>query len=147
MAMRSLTTLLALAIAAPALAAPAVTNAWIRLNPVPGRASAGYLTITGKAEADRLTGVAIPGMKVEMHGTSMAGGVMSMTALTGLDVPAMRNVKFAPGGNHLMIYGLDPKAKLVPITLTFKSGATVTTDAEVRAAGADPMAGMDMTHH
>ena len=145
--MKRLLPLLALSIAAPALAAPAVTDAWIRLNPVPGRASAGYMTITGKAEPDRLTGVAIPGMKVEMHATTMTGGVMAMVPLAGLDVPAHRNAKFAPGGNHLMIYGLDSKAKLVPITLTFKSGATVTTNAEVRAAGADPMAGMDMTHH
>ncbi len=118
--------------AVPVAAAPVVTDAWIRANPVTGRASAGYLTITGDRRADRLVGVTAPGLRIEMHSMEMATGIMRMAKIDGLDVPAKAKVEFASGGNHLMIYGLAAGAKSVPLTLTFKSGAKVTTAATVR---------------
>ncbi len=126
---------------------PKAEGAWIRLNPVPGRASAGYLTITGGGQPDRLTSVTAPGAKIEMHSMTMAGAMMTMGTLNGVAVPAGGRSTFAPGGNHLMIYGLNPKAKTLALTLKFASGASVTTIAAVRAVGADPMSRMDMAHH
>lgn len=144
---------LALLAASPAFAAPTpakeawdrtkprASGAWVRLNPVPGRPSAGYLTIEGGGKPDRLVGASAPGVRIEMHSMSMAGGVMKMGMLDGLAVPAGAVVSFASGGNHLMIFGLAGAPKSLPITLKFASGATVTTNAVVKAAGAEDHAG------
>nr|WP_310525077.1 copper chaperone PCu(A)C [Polymorphobacter sp.] len=122
-------------------AAPRITNAWVRLNPVPGRPSAGYLTIAGTGTPDRLTAVTAPGARIEMHSMSMAGGVMKMAKLDGLDISANAATSFAPGGNHLMIFGLSGTPKTLPITLGFASGKTATVTAEIKAAGDDAHAG------
>jgi len=121
--------------------APRAEAGWVRLNPVPGRPSAGYLTVKGGGQPDRLTGASAPGVRIEMHSMTMTGGVMAMARLDGLAVPAGGSVSFAPGGNHLMIFGLATDAKTLPITLSFASGKTARLVAEVRAAAADPHAG------
>ena len=150
---------LALLLSAPTLAAPPPVKeawdrtkphaaaAWVRLNPVPGRPSAGYLTITGGGQPDRLVGATAPGVRIELHSMSMAGGVMRMTPIKDLAVPASAAVKLAPGGNHLMIFGLAGTAKSLPITLAFGSGSKVTVTAAVRAAGDAPPAGDHAGHH
>jgi copper(I)-binding protein len=147
---------LALFLATPVLAAtpvqeawdktkPRVSGAWVRMNPVPGRPSAGYLTIEGGGQPDRLLAATAPGVRIEMHSMSMTGGVMRMGKLEGLAVPAGAKVSFDPGGNHLMIFGLAGTPKPLPITLAFSSGAKVTAIAEVRAAGAETDVAPKMT--
>lgn len=126
---------------------PRVTDAWVRVNPVPGRPSAGYLTITGGGQPDKLTAASAPGVRIEMHSMSMAGGVMKMAKLEGVPVPAAATVNFASGGNHLMIFGLAGAPKSLPITLQFASGAKVTVDAPLKAAGAEPAKAMDHSAH
>ena len=121
--------------------APRVENASVRLNPVPGRPSAGYLTITGGGQPDRLIGLTAPGARIEMHSMTMNGGVMSMARLDAITVPADATVNFAPGGNHLMIFGLSGTPKTLPITLAFGSGKKVTVTAAVRSAGDEMHAG------
>jgi periplasmic copper chaperone A len=123
---------------------PRASGAWVRLNPVPGRPSAGYLVVDGGGQPDRLVGASAPGARIEMHSMSMDGGIMKMAKLDGLAVPAGSKVSFAPGGNHLMIYGLTGGVKTLPITL---SGAKVVAVAEVRAAGAEPAKAMDHMAH
>jgi copper(I)-binding protein len=121
--------------------APRAEQAWVRLNPVPGRPSAGYLTITGGGQPDRLIGATARGARIEMHSMSMAGGVMSMAKLDAVPVPAGSHVTFAPGANHLMIFGLSGSPRSLPITLAFGSGKKVTVTADVRAAGDEAHAG------
>lgn len=125
---------------APA-APPAATGASIHLNPVPGRPAAGYVSITGGARPDRLVGVSAPGARIEMHSMTMAGGIMKMAKLASLDVPAGGKAVFAPGGNHLMIFGLTGTPASLPITLAFASGAKVTATAIVKTIGAEDHAG------
>jgi copper(I)-binding protein len=137
---------LALLVTAPALAAPppvkeawdrtsaGVSNAWVRAAAVPGRPAAGYLTIVGGGQPDSLVAVTSPGLRVEMHSMSMDGGVMKMAKLDSVPVPASATVAFAPGGNHLMIFGMTAAPKTLPLTLKFRSGAVLTTTADVRAA-------------
>ena len=116
--------------------APKVESAWVRRNPVPGRPSAGYLTITGGGAPDRLVGVTSPGLQIEVHSMTMTGGVMKMTRIGVLPVPAGAMVILASGGNHLMIFGLGGAARTLPLTLAFGSGLQVMTTAEVRSAAA-----------
>jgi copper(I)-binding protein len=141
-----------LAFAAPGLAAPAtpsatsnaapqVRNLYVRLNAVPGRPAAGYMTIIAGAKDDRLVSATTPGARIEMHSTEKTDGVMRMVKLDSIRVDSGMGVHFDPGGNHLMIFGLTGTPKTLPITFNFASGATVVANAEVRPAGTDPHAG------
>jgi hypothetical protein len=130
--------------AATTTAAPsgiAAGDAWVRLNPVAGRPSAGYVVVRGGARADTLLGVTAPGARIEMHSMSMDGGVMKMAKLDKVAIPTGGTASFAPGGNHLMIFGLTGAPKSLPITLVFASGAKVTVNAAVKTAGDDMHAG------
>jgi copper(I)-binding protein len=74
--------------------------------------------------------------KVEMHQSSMAGGVMSMRRRDdGIVVPAGGQVAFAPGGYHLMLLGLKrtqgPGQKL-SVTLVFDNGRKIPVDLPVQ---------------
>ena len=121
----------ALLAAAPAAAQkPTLTvgEAWSR-PAAAGTTGAGFFTVTnsGKA-ADALVAAESPlAQKVEIHRSSLAGGVMRMSRLDRVPVPGSGGqVTFAPGGYHLMLIGLKkPLAPgdTVPVTLTFASGA------------------------
>jgi copper(I)-binding protein len=119
---------------------PHVMDAWVRLPAVAGRPAGGYFMAHGTAKADALVAVTSPkAERVELHSMVNEGGVMKMRAEKSFPLPARGALTFAPGGSHLMIYGLaadvQPGAK-VPLTFQFQSGAKVTVQAEARAASA-----------
>jgi copper(I)-binding protein len=125
-----------------------VDNAIVRLAPVEGRPAAGYFTIHGGKSADRLESVSSPkAATIELHESKIQGGMMSMNPLTGADVPAGGTVTFKSGGNHAMLFGVDPSVKpggTIPLHLTFQSGATLDTEARTIATGDDmPMDSME----
>ena len=133
-----------------AAAGTRVSDAVVRLAAVPGRPAAGYFTIEGGPAT--LTQVTSPlASRIELHSSSMAGGVMKMDALPAVKLLAGETVKFAPGGNHLMIFGLaamKPGAT-VPLDFRFAGGRVVRVTARTVAAGGDvaPMDhGMHMAH-
>lgn len=122
-----------------------ITQAWVRLPAVPGRAAAGYFTGESAAD-DTLLGVSAPGARVEMHETISMGGSGAMGAMTGMRpvasvaLPAGNAVRFAPGGKHLMIFGLDPKLKkgdTIRLSFRFRKGPPVTATAQL-VGPADP---------
>ena len=121
---------LTLAVAGTAQAAQplSVSGAWSR-PAVAGTNGVGYLVVANTGKADALVEVESPlAAKVEMHSSSMAGGVMSMKKEGRVPVPAGGKAVFGPGGYHLMLIGLTKTTKAgdqVPATLTFASGATV----------------------
>lgn len=108
-----------------------------------GTNGAGFMTLTNRGPApDTLIAVESPAArKVEMHRTSMTGGVMSMKRLDSVLLPPGKAITFAPAGYHLMLIGLDSPLKAgdaVPVTLVFSSGARLKA---VFAVGAGPMGG------
>lgn len=130
---------LSVMLAVPAHAAPAadgISDAWVRINPAPGRPAAGYFTMTNGAVADALVGAEVPGARVELHTMSMDGGVMRMSRIDQLALKPGETVAFKSGGYHLMIFGLDTPGTSLPVTLVFASGVRRTVTAQVRAAGA-----------
>ena len=141
--------LLALA-AAPAAArdlALQAVQAWSR-PAAAGGAGVGYLTLVNRGKADVLVGADSPvAERVEMHASSLKGGVMSMAAEARTPVPAGGRVSFAPGGRHLMLVGLKRPLRLgehVPATLRFASGRTLQASFVVQIApppGAAPTGG------
>ncbi|HVI31145.1 copper chaperone PCu(A)C [Phenylobacterium sp.] len=152
--MRALLTALALA-AAPAAAAAAaatsieVSQAWSR-PAVAGGTGAGFLTLTNRGKApDALTGAESPvARKVEIHRTTMAGGVMKMGKVERVPVPPGGKVILAPGGHHLMLFGLTKALNAgdrVPATLSFASGTKVKVELVVGTGAGAPA--MDHSHH
>lgn len=151
--MRALLTTLALtAAAAPAHAATPtveVSQAWSR-PAVAGGTGAGFLTLTNRGKApDALTGAESPlARKVEVHRTTMAGGVMKMAKVERVAIPPGGKVIFAPGGHHLMLFGLTRALNAgdrVPAVLTFASGAKVKVEFVVGTGAGAPA--MDHSHH
>ena len=119
-------------------------HGWVRLAAVPGRPAAAYLTIHGGTEPARL--VAIESTAVgssELHRsmkTGPDGSMVGMQRLDGLDVPAGSEVSFAPGGNHVMLFGVSPQVKpgqTMQLSVRFEKGQPLTIDARVIGAG-DP---------
>jgi copper(I)-binding protein len=143
---------IALALGAPAQAAGptlAVSGAWSR-PAVAGTNGVGYLVLTNTGKtADALVRVeSALAARVEMHSSSMAGGVMSMKKLDRLAVPAGGAAAFAPGGNHLMLIGLTRTVKAgdtIPATLTFASGSKLQTALAVGVSA--PAGSKEHAHH
>jgi len=136
----------ALGFGSHALAAPApvkVSDAWCRPAPA-GAASAGcYLTLAA-ARADSLKSVTTPAAeRVEIHDMDMSGGMMRMSTIDVLLLPAGRPVALQPGAMHLML--IRPTAALasgsvVSITLQFGKAAPITIKAPVADGAPGPHA-------
>lgn len=122
-------------------------DAWIRLPAAAGRPAGGFLSIMGSRSADQLIGVDSPrAERIELHSMTSDNGVMRMRREDSLAVPAGGTLSLAPGGNHLMLFGLAPDVKAgdsIPLTLRFKSGRTIAVDARTVAPAAAP----PMEHH
>jgi copper(I)-binding protein len=116
-------------------------EAWVRLPAVPGNPGAGYLTIHGGPEPERLLAVESPAAgSTELHESMKMGpgGMTGMQRLDGLDVPANGAVRFAPNGNHVMMFGLSPTLKAgatIPLSVRFAKGQPLTVQAKVVGAG------------
>ena len=132
-----------IALAAPlALAAcgdPAPTyidQAWIRLSPNKDRPSAGYFVAHGGDSATRLRGVLTDyALKVEMHESVEENGVMTMKPINSVDIPAKGTVTFAPGGKHLMLWGVNDTAisrGKMQLTFLLDNGDRLLVDAVIR---------------
>lgn len=134
----------------PGLAMPGlrVTEAWISEAPPVARNNAAYVTITGGAHKDSLLGVETSvAVRTEMHEMSMTGDLMRMRQLPQVSVAAGAAVRFAPGGQHLMLIDMKRPLKVgekVPLTLRFRRAGRITVQAEVRPlvpqAATDPHA-------
>ncbi|MFL5268677.1 MAG: copper chaperone PCu(A)C [Stellaceae bacterium] len=118
---------------------PEVTDAWARATPGKAENGAAYLTIQSPT-ADRLVSVSTPvAKKAELHTMSMSGGIMQMRPVAGIDVPGGQLVKLKPGGEHVMLLGLNhplQEGQSFPLTLTFEKGGTRTVDVAIEKVGA-----------
>jgi hypothetical protein len=132
--MKPLPFAMSLAVLAAVASAPAhgagrlaVLQPWSR-PAVAGTNAIGYMVLINRGRAaDTLERVESPlAARVEIHSSSMAGGVMTMQPVGRVAVPAGGQVTFGPGAYHLMIIGLTRTIKAgdtVPATLSFASGA------------------------
>lgn len=129
-----------------------VDQAWVQLNANPQAPSSGYFTIHGGPEAVQLRDVRTEGaLRIEMHDNAMKDGKMTMTPLAAVDVPAGTKVAFAPGGKHLMIFGINPAVAeegKISLMFLFSNGDRLPVDATIKTAGGDtaPMNAMDHAH-
>jgi periplasmic copper chaperone A len=142
MPMKFLAFAASLVVAGVALAQPAqleVSNAWARATPGSAPNGAAYVTIQSPS-ADRLVSASTPvAKKAELHTMSMRGMVMKMRPLSGLDVPAAKPVTLKPGGDHIMLLGLEHplrEGQSFPLTLDFEKAGSRTVTVTVEKAGA-----------
>lgn len=124
-----------------------VHDAWVRLVPPVAKNSAVYMEImnAGGATAKIESASSPVAAVVEVHQTTMADGVMKMSEVKGLEVPAAGSVTMKPGGYHVMLINLKAplqKGQEVPVTLNFSTGERLTVKAPVKA-----MQGKPMSHH
>jgi hypothetical protein len=129
---------LALLSCKPAAREVTIENAWVRLPAVPGRPAAGYFTLSGStSDKQVLIGVeSSKARRIEMHSGGMAGGMMTMRPLAQVASGAEPR-RFVPGGDHLMIFGVDPALRSggeVPLRFRMKGGRAI--DVAARAIGA-----------
>jgi hypothetical protein len=140
---------LAVAISAVPLAAGAhgykagdlkIDQPWSRPTPPGAPTAAGYMTLTNTGRTpDTLVSASSPlAASLELHQSSMAGGVMRMRAVAGgLAIAPGQTVKLAPGGYHFMFIG--PKKPFamgdhVPATLRFRRAGEVKVEFHVQEA-------------
>lgn len=118
----------------------AVSGAMCRPTPNGRQMTGCYVTLTASAD-DRLVSVSSPRAgRVEIHESKMENGMMMMTELReGMPLPAGQAVALSPGGNHIMLLGVEEPmvtGQTVPLTLTFAKAPAV----EVQAPVATPPA-------
>ena len=117
-----------------------IDQAWVRLSPNKDTPSAGYFVVHGGDAATQLRGVLTDyALKVEMHESMDHNGMMMMQKVDSVDIPAKTKVAFAPGGKHLMIWGVNDTAiSRGKMTLTFllANGDRLLVDAAIQKPGA-----------
>ena len=143
-----------LVLTSAALAQPAqleVTDAWARATPGKAENGAAYVTIESPT-ADRLVSASSPVAKrAELHTMSMQGMVMKMRPIAGLDVPPGQSVTLKPGGEHIMLMGLNQplhEGQSFPLTLDFEKAGPRTVTVAVEKAGSNgPDSAAARAHH
>ena len=100
-----------------------VRDAWIRPAALGGNGAV-YFSIRS-AQADELTSISSDVAEaVEMHESMMSGDVMEMHPLQSVPLKANEDVKFEPGGLHVMLVNLKQDLGVgdeIEITLHFKN--------------------------
>lgn len=115
-----------------------IAHPWSRALPPNAAAGAAYFVVhnQGKTE-DRLLGAKTPlATKTEIHTMLHLGEVMKMEKLDSVGIPAGGEVKFAPGGTHLMLFGLQKPlvaGERFPLTLEFEKAGKVDVEVVIEA--------------
>lgn len=127
------------ATAAFAAAQVGVSNAWIPQAPPGSEMLAGYLTLTntGDTAVSILAAQSDRFRTVTVHKTVIENGVSRMRELNRLELAPGREVKFAPGGIHLML--MQPRSEVIAgdrieITFLLSDGQRIPAIFEVPAA-------------
>jgi len=116
----------------------AIMNSWVREAHEKATVNAGYMTLVnaGDEEVTLLKVESDAYDKIEVHEMVTVDGMMEMREVKDLSIPANGQIRFEPGGKHLMLMG--PKEHLttgqkVDMTLVFKSGKIQTVSIQVAA--------------
>lgn len=139
----ALASLVATLLSAPVLADVTVSDPWVRATVPSQKATGAFMQLTADANSRLLAARSPVAGVVEIHEMAMAGGVMKMSPVTGLDLPAGKAVELKPGGYHIML--MDLKAPLakgaqLPLTLVFKDaqGAERRLDLQLPVSATPP---------
>jgi copper(I)-binding protein len=131
-----------LPLAAPRLTAQSspvtAKEAWVREAPTGRKVTAVFLRLenSGATERHLVRGATEAADTLELHEMKREGGMMRMSPVSRITVPAHGEVLLRPGGLHLMLFGLHrPLAAgdTIRVTLTLDDGTRLEVPAEVRS--------------
>lgn len=118
-----------------------VQEPWVRATVAQQKVTGAFMRLTSTADV-QLVAIASPlADRVELHEMKMDGEVMTMRAVPSLSLPAGKPVALAPGGYHLMLFGLRQQLKAgdkVPLTLTVEDAQKQRTTIAVDAVAKSP---------
>ena len=103
----------------------------MRLPPNGRDVTAAYLTMTNQSDRpQKLVAAASPqAERIELHAHLIGpDGMAQMRQVQNVEIPAKGTAVLAPGGLHLMVFGIKPPVKagdMFPVTLTFNDNRTV----------------------
>ena len=113
-----------------------IEQPWAAETPPAAHTGAAYLSIVNGGEADRLLGAKAEGVgHVELHTTTMDGGVMRMRKVEVLEVPGGTTTVLEPGGIHIMLIDLKQPLRAgqsVPLTLEFEKAGVLQVQVPIR---------------
>jgi copper(I)-binding protein len=120
---------------------PSDNPAVIRLPVVTGRPGSGYFDLRIAGDHGALLSVTSPEAdRIEMHETMMSGTMASMRPIARIPVRDGELLRFAPGGRHLMVYGIRPgvaAGDTIHLVFHFERGGTQQLAAVLRPVGGD----------
>ena len=122
----SLFVMLLLTVSHIALADVAISEAWVRATAPGQKVGAAYMTLKSAQPAKLVYVESSSADEVEIHSMTMSNGVMKMRKLDVLALQPNTPEKLAPGGFHLMLFGLQKPLKAgetVTLKLCFKDQA------------------------
>lgn len=115
-----------------------ISDAWIREAPVNSDITALYFDIqnSGSSE-DRVVSINTPiSDSAEIHNTIIdSRGIAKMVRLEEVKIASNNSLKFAPGGMHVMLIGLNKEIRAgeeYQININFKNSGTKTVTAKVK---------------
>ena len=124
-----------------------IEHPWSRATATGASVGGAFMVISNSGKADALVGGSSPvAERVELHSSSMEGGVMKMRQLQRIELPAGATVRLAPGALHIMLIGLKQplvEGSKVPLTLRFTGAGEQKVELKVEAMGAQAK---DMGH-
>jgi len=128
-----------------------IGHPWSRETPPNAPTAAVYLTIHNHGQQDdRLLSAETPAAeRVELHEHVHQDGLMSMQQVAEVVIPAESEVKFAPGGLHLMLFSPGKHyqdGERFPLTLHFARAGKVEVEVVVQK-NATPSKGHEHEHH
>src|SRR5215472_15754790 len=100
-----------LANAVPAIGQVTVSNAWVRGTVGGQKTSGAFMQLKSTTDVE-VVGVATPAAKTaEIHASRSDGGMMRMSHVEKLQLPAGKTVDLLPGGYHVMLIDLNRPLK------------------------------------
>ena len=114
-------------------------DAWAR-EPAPSKDVTGLFVVienSGASPRALVSASSDAAGKVELHEMKNVNGMMSMSPVKQIDVPAHGKTELKPGGLHIMLFDLKKHpapGDTLPLTLTFDDGTKVPVTATIRKA-------------
>lgn len=113
-----------------------VEGAWVRLLPPGSKNTGAFFSVKnrGRAEVRLVSARADVVDRAELHTHLHENGVMKMRQVPHIEVKAGETVRLAPGGLHVMLFGLKAplvEGQVVKLTVGLADGSTLALDAVV----------------